>query len=145
MTEVVARKNLDGSTSYVLKEPVPIADNAQLISMRVYPGKPKRDPDYEAFKREIDAEMRRLHKAALACGPADAPTGASNPDACVVQAEVPKLYCPACGKMENDELGVPAQFYMGGKKLCPKCVTEALERIGAHQLVEKPPQQVKKW
>ena len=50
----------------------------------------------------------------------------------------PKLYCPAHGK--ND-----LSFNIGGKAFCSKCLAQTLDRIGVHQLVEKPPSVKKGW
>ena len=79
--------------------------------------------------------------------PANAPTVASNPDACQGQQVAPaKLYCPAHGKADIDrEPWNRLIFAPEGRPFCPKCVAAALERIGVHQLVEKPPAIVKKW
>ena len=99
------------------------------------------DLDYKAFKREIDDEMRRLHKppAAVVVGPVDAPTGASTPNVC--PPTTPARHCPAHGKLHFED--VP--FYINGKGFCPKCIASAFERVGVHALVEKAPKQEKKW
>ena len=103
------------------------------------------DLDYKAFKREIDDEMRRLHKRAAAdvFGPVNAPTGASSPDACQGQSEPAKLYCPAHGKISSHLGDTP--IYLMGRRYCPHCLAQGLERIGVHALVEKAPKQEKKW
>ena len=49
-------------------------------------------------------------------------------------------YCPAHGKMDSD-----LAVWLDGKKFCQRCYASALERIGVHQLVDKPPAAVKKW
>lgn len=76
--------------------------------------------------------------------PANAPTTASNPGACIgtaqsAQPEPARLYCPAHGKAEMwpDEID--------GKRYCPKCVANLLDRSGVHELVEKPPSVKKGW
>ena len=63
---------------------------------------------------------------------------------------VPKLYCPAHGKMGSSDTPGRKDFhvepvYLADKVFCPKCFASALERIGVHQLVDKPPATVKKW
>lgn len=67
-------------------------------------------------------------------------------DPCAPKPEPAKLYCPAHGKMDiHDMNGGSKVFFVGDKQLCAQCVAAALERIGVHQLSDKPNQVTKKW
>lgn len=54
-----------------------------------------------------------------------------------------RLHCPAHGRISHEI--IHQTLVLDGKPFCPKCLAQALERIGVHQLVEKAPEIKKGW